>query len=77
MHQVARGGEEEIETFPPVNTYPLQAETMNRAVTTGEPLPWDGDDAIRQVRVLDAIRESHDRGARVVLASHQPVSADG
>jgi D-xylose 1-dehydrogenase (NADP+, D-xylono-1,5-lactone-forming) len=74
--RIARGGEEDLETFPPVNTYTLQAEAMNRAVTGGEPLPWDGDDAIRQVRVLDAIRESRHRGVRVELAPHETVTAD-
>ena len=72
--RILRGGDEEIETFPPVNTYTMQAEAMNRAVTGGEPLPWDGDDAIRQVRVLDAIRESHRTGARVELEPHQKVT---
>ncbi len=72
--RIVRGGEEEMETFPPVSTYALQAQAMNRAVTGGEPLPWDGDDAIRQVRVLDAIRESHLIGARVDLAPHQKMT---
>ncbi|MDP6349628.1 MAG: Gfo/Idh/MocA family oxidoreductase [Chloroflexota bacterium] len=75
--RIARGGEVDTETFPPVNFYTLQAEAMNRAVTGGEPLPWDGDDAIRQVRVLDAIRESHNRGVRVELAPHRRVDTDG
>ncbi len=39
--------------------------------------PWDGDDAIRQVRVLDAIRESHHRGGRIELGPHRRVAADG
>ncbi len=72
--RILRGGEEETETFPPVNTYALQAEAMNRAVSTGESLPWDGDDAIRQVRVLDAIRESHRTGTRVKLEPHQKLT---
>ena len=63
-----------VETFPPVNTYTLQAEAMNRAVQRLEELPWDGDDAIRQVRVLDAIRQSHQTGARVELELHHSVS---
>jgi predicted dehydrogenase len=72
--RIVRGGEEEMETFPPVSTYALQAQAMNRAVTGEEPLPWDGDDAIRQVRVLDAIRESHLIGARLNLAPHRKVT---
>ncbi len=75
--RIARGGEAELEIFPPVNTYTLQAEAMNRAVNGGEPLPWDGDDAIHQVRILDAIRESHLGGGRVELAPHRKVDADG
>ena len=63
-----------VETFPPVNTYTLQAEAMNRAVQRLEELPWDGDDAIRQVRVLVAIRQSHQTGARVELELHHSVS---
>ncbi len=72
--RIVRGGEDEIESFPPVSTYALQAEAMNRAVSTGESLPWDGDDAIRQVRVLDAIRESHRTGTRVKLEPHQKLT---
>ena len=72
--RIVRGETEELETFPPVNTYTLQTETMNRAVINGEPLPWDGDDAVRQVRVLDAIRESHQKGGRVELEPHQKVT---
>ncbi len=55
------------EPFPPLNTYTAEFEAMSKAVLTGAPLPWGGEEAVNQIRVMDAVRESHASGRRVGL----------
>lgn len=45
----------ETRTFPTCDQYTVQAETFARAVLDGEPLPFPPEDAIANLRVLDAI----------------------
>lgn len=45
----------ETRTFPPCDQYAVQAETFARAVLDGEPLPFAPEDAVANLRVLDAI----------------------
>ena len=56
------------EPFPPLNTYTVEFDVMSRSILSGASLPWDGNDAVRQMQVLDAVRESHTTGRRVGLA---------
>ena len=62
------------EPFPPMNPYTAEFEAMSKSILTGAPLPWGGEDAVRQMRVLDAVRESHATGRRVGLEPHQESS---
>jgi D-xylose 1-dehydrogenase (NADP+, D-xylono-1,5-lactone-forming) len=55
------------EPFPPMNPYTAEFEAMSKSILTGAPLPWGGEDAVNQMRVMDAVRESHATGRRVGL----------
>lgn len=55
------------ETFDPVDQYRLEVEAFIEAVETGEGARTDGDEAVRTMRVIDALSESADRGERVSL----------
>ena len=59
------------EPFPPLNTYTSEFEAMSKSILTGAPPPWGGEDAVHQMRVLDAVRESHATGRRVGLEPHR------
>ena len=50
------------ETLPPSNQYELQGEAFSRAVRGEIPLPWGVDDAIRGMRVIDALFRSESSG---------------
>jgi predicted dehydrogenase len=44
-----------VETFDVVNQYTLQGDLFARAIREGEPLPFPLEDAISNMRVLDAV----------------------
>ncbi|MGH2411926.1 MAG: Gfo/Idh/MocA family protein [Chloroflexota bacterium] len=46
------------ERFAPVDHYQLMAEAFSASVLAGEPVPYPPDDAIRNMRVLDALGRS-------------------
>ncbi|MCL4763627.1 MAG: gfo/Idh/MocA family oxidoreductase, partial [Burkholderiales bacterium] len=52
------------ETIPPSDQYELQGEAFSRAVRGEIVLPWDVEDAIRGMRVVDALFRS-ERSGRV------------
>jgi predicted dehydrogenase len=52
------GGAALTESFETVNQYTLQGDAFARAVRTGAPLEFPLEDAVRNMRVLDAIRRS-------------------
>ena len=64
-----RGENQQVEeTFPPCNQYTLQADTVSR-VFSGEIKPeFSLQDAILNMRVIDAVRLSADSGGWVKLA---------
>ena len=51
------------ETFPPSDQYTEQADAMALAIQGGTPLPYGVEDAIRNMRVLDALIASERTGA--------------
>jgi predicted dehydrogenase len=53
-----KGSSIEIETMPPCDQYTLQAEAFSRAIRKEEQWPFGMDDAIMQMRVIDAIYRS-------------------
>lgn len=56
------------ELFPPFDTYQAEVENLGDAIR-GEAAPLvDGDEAIRQMQVLDAVRASARRGEWVALS---------
>ena len=56
------------ERFAPFDTYQAEVENLGDAIR-GESAPLvDGDEAVRQMRVLDAVRASARRGEWVVLS---------
>ena len=55
------------ERFPPFDTYQAEVENLGDAIRGEAPPLVDGDEAIRQMRVLDAVRASARRGEWVVL----------
>ncbi len=52
------GGSARPESFETVNQYTLQGDTFARAVRTGAPLEFPLEDAVKNMRVLDAIYRS-------------------
>lgn len=50
------------EILPAVDQYTEQAEAFAQAVLGNKPLPWDTEDAIASMRVIDAIFESERSG---------------
>ena len=55
------------ETVPPARQYTLMAEGFAKAVLDGGPVPFPPVDAVRNMRVLDAIVASAESGRRVTL----------
>jgi len=49
--------------FPAVDQYQLQGEAFSRAVREGSKLAYGLEDAIMNMRILDALRRSEDSGA--------------
>lgn len=57
------GGSARAIEFPVVDQYQLQGEAFSRAVRGVGPPAYRLDDAIRNLRILDALRRSEDSGA--------------
>lgn len=51
------------ETFPVCNQYTLQGDEFSRAIRTGEPLEHPLEDALANMRVIDAVYQSGESGA--------------
>lgn len=56
------------ETIAPCDQYGLQGDAFSRAVRTQTPLPWGVDDAVRNMRVIDALFASEKTGAWMSVA---------
>ena len=60
---VAAGlGEREL-SFPPVDQYGLEVEAFSRAIREGPPAPTPPEDAVANMKVLDALARSARSGA--------------
>jgi predicted dehydrogenase len=51
-----------VETVPPCNQYTLQGDAFSRAVRGEEPLPFGLEDALRNMRIIDALFRSEQSG---------------
>ena len=51
-----------VETFEPVDQYGLQGEAFSRAIRSGEPLEFPLEDAVANMRVIDALYRSGESG---------------
>jgi predicted dehydrogenase len=60
-------GREVVERFPAGDQYRLQVEHFADCVERGETPETDGEEAVANMRVVDAIYESADSGERVSL----------
>ncbi|HEY6632218.1 MAG TPA: Gfo/Idh/MocA family oxidoreductase [Rhizobiaceae bacterium] len=54
-------------SFPPANHYRLMAEAFAEAVLSGKPVPYPPEDAVNNMRALDAIADSARSGRRVEI----------
>jgi predicted dehydrogenase len=52
-----------VETLPPCDQYTLQGDAFSRAIRGETPLPYGVDDAIANMRVIDALFRSEKSGA--------------
>ncbi|SES17960.1 Predicted dehydrogenase [Gracilibacillus ureilyticus] len=59
-------GTEEVEV-PYVNQYALQADVIGQSIRSGEELPFPSDDAIQNMKVLDACLASAEQRKRVEI----------
>lgn len=57
------GASARLVEVPPVDQYQLQGEAFSRAVRGIEPLAYGVDDAIQNMRILDALQRSETSGA--------------
>jgi len=57
----------QTETLPACNMYGLQGDVFSRVVRGDMPLPYGIDDAIRNMRVIDALFASEESGGWVVV----------
>jgi predicted dehydrogenase len=57
------GASARLVELPPVDQYQLQGEAFSRAVRGVEPLAYGLDDAIQNMRILDALQRSEASGA--------------
>ncbi len=62
-----RGDREEVVNVPAANSYALEIEDFVRACRTRDPLRWSIEDAIANMRVIDALYESARAGAVVTV----------
>jgi predicted dehydrogenase len=53
-----RDGKKEEIKFPPVNQYTLQAREFSNAILNDQPVPTPLEDAINNMKIIDAFRES-------------------
>jgi predicted dehydrogenase len=60
-------GRRSEKTFQPANHYRLMAEAFAEAVLSGKPVPYPPEDAVDNMRALDAIAESARAGRRVEI----------
>ncbi|ARS89665.1 Gfo/Idh/MocA family protein [Natrarchaeobaculum aegyptiacum] len=60
-------GRHGVETFEPVDQYRLEIEDFVSSVESGEPPRVDGEEAVANVRVIDALQASAERGEPVDL----------
>ena len=56
------GGGRKIETFPVCDQYTLQGDAFSRAIRDGSPLEFPIEDAIANMRVIDALFRSAKSG---------------
>jgi len=56
-----------VETFDPLDPYALEVDDLGRAVLEGKPLRFPPEDAVANMRVLDACLESARTGRRVAI----------
>jgi predicted dehydrogenase len=57
------GGGRQLETFPVCDQYTLQGDAFSRAIVGGAPLEFPIEDAIANMRVIDALNRSAKSGA--------------
>ncbi|MEZ5362616.1 MAG: Gfo/Idh/MocA family oxidoreductase [Bryobacterales bacterium] len=55
------------EVFPTTDQYQLQGDAFSRAIRTGEPLEFPFEDAVRNMKVIDAVYRSGDVGGWVSI----------
>jgi len=60
--QDLKGGSIKIETLPECDQYTLQAEAFSRAIRKEEQWPYGIDDAVLNMRVIDAVYKSGETG---------------
>lgn len=61
-------GERREEVFEPLNQYSLQADSFARSVWQEEPLRFEPEDAIQNMRLIDACLQSASEHTRVSIA---------
>ena len=57
------GGGRRVETFPVCDQYTLQGDAFSRAIEDGSPLEFPIEDAIANMRVIDALFRSAKSGS--------------
>jgi predicted dehydrogenase len=57
------GGGRKVEQFPVCDQYTLQGDAFSRAIVEGRPLEFPLEDAIANMRVIDAVFRSAERGS--------------
>ncbi|MEZ5392248.1 MAG: Gfo/Idh/MocA family oxidoreductase [Bryobacterales bacterium] len=55
------------EVFPTTDQYQLQGDAFSRAIRTGEPIEFPFEDAVRNMKVIDAVYRSGDVGGWVSI----------
>ncbi|MFB5663371.1 Gfo/Idh/MocA family protein [Alteribacillus sp. HJP-4] len=65
LYTMYRGSEKSVREIGNVNHYALQADTIARAAEKGENLPYDGTDAVLNMKVVDACLASARSKTRV------------
>ena len=66
--EIQTAGGTVTERFPPFDTYQAEVENLGDAIRGDAPPLVDGDEAVRNMRVLDAVRASARSGEWVVLS---------
>ena len=60
-------GRRSEKTFQPANHYRLMAEAFAEVMLAGKPVPYPPEDAVNNMRALDAIAESARTGRRMEI----------